>query len=427
LTIEVRVKETLIADEEIFGSMQEHYTSYDFDKLERLRKNISNKLAEANRSASSEKIIKDLQKRAVMQLQQFYKILLSDYSPTEVKHMKLYLKHNGFPDLREALRLKPAKITEKLKPPLERLECDPGRKKQLQGGIDRIEETVNVLDKEIFNYSSFSKKEQQMIERLEEINRMIETVLYLRKKIVDLRMEMETYVQKIPKPEGSLDLEAVVSKRHEDRKEELSRMLRNCEDELSSTVDEEMGAMEKLKNFLHSSGTLLDSVVKVMPRIREMTSSVVKSGSNEVTEWDVSVAVSRLDKFTSDLSDDDPLKLLGNERILDALHYIHDNGESLRDYNSVLRVRDRRKILEDDITRLKESMESFEKDESVRKERELIQQEAAKNLETFGQIRQELERSMEELDAEMKELGAGADDASSPGLGDEVEKILDKL
>lgn len=421
------MKETLIAEEEMFDLMQEHHNSYDFDKLERLQKNIAGKLAEASRSASSEKIIKDLQKRAVMQLQQFYKILLSDYSPTDVKHMKLYLKHNGFPGLREALRMKPAKIAEKLKPSLEELECDPGRKKQLQGGIDRIEETVNALDKEIFNYSSFSKKEQLMIERLEEINGMIETVLYLRKKIVDLRKEMEAYVQKIPKPEGSLDLEAVVSKRHEDRREELTRMLKNCEDELSSTVYEETEAMEKLKNFLHSSGTLLDSVVKVMPRIREMTSSVVKSGSNELTEWDVSVAISRLDKFSSDLSDDDPLRLLGNESILDALHYIHNNGESLRDYNSVLRVRDRRKILEDDIARIKESMELFEKDESIRKERDLIQQEAAKNVVIFVQIRQELERSMEELDAEMKELGADAGDATGPGLGDEVEKILDKL
>ena len=407
--------------------MQESDIPYDFDKLEKTRKSITTKLEEARKSESSDKTIRDLQKRAVMQLQQFYKLLLSDYSPKDVKQMKLFLRHGGFPDLREALRMKPAKISEKLKPPLLKLDCEPARKKQLQVALERIEETVAELDREIFNYSSFSKKEQRMFERLEEIDGKIENILYLRKKIADLTDELQAYRQKIPKPEGFLDIETVAGARQEEKKRELLRAMDEAKSSLRSAIVEETEAMEKLKSFLHSSGSLLDPVVRVMPRIREMTSSVVKSGSRELTEWDVDVAISRLDKFTAELADDDPLSLIGNDLIRSALNYIHNNSEALTDYNKVLKARERKQALEDEITRLRELTITFEATESIRKEKESVRQEAGKNLEIFVQIRQELEKSVEELRAELTELGSGDGGTGSATLEDEVNKILSRL
>ena len=420
-------KETLIAEEQIFRSMEERHISQDFDRLDRLRKRIGAKLEEARERSGSDKTIRDLQKRAVMQLQQFYKLLLSDYSPTDVKQMKLFLKHNGFPDLREALRMKPAKISEKLKPVLTRLDCEPARKRQLQTGLQRIEETVSVLDREIFNYSSFSKKEQRMLERLEEIDGKIENILYLAKKNADLQNELKTYMLRIPAPEGTLDIEALASSRYEEKRKEAVGLLASAEAELRSASAEETDAMEKLKNFLHSSGTLLDPVVRIMPRIKEMTSSVVKSAGRDVTEWDVGIALSRIDKFISSLPDNDQLRTLEPERIRDALNYIHINAEALTDYNRVLRTREKKQSLEEDMIKLRESFSSFENGSSMAKEMETARQEAAKNLEAFRQIRQEQEKSVEEIEAELRKLSSKEGGTEYADIDDEVDKILSKL
>ncbi len=407
--------------------MQERELPYDLDKLERIRKSISSKLEEVNRSSGSDKLIGDLQRRAVMQLQQFYKLLLSDYSPKDVKQMKTYLRHNGFPELREALRMKPAKISEKLRSPLSKLDCDPSRKKQLESGLERIGETVADLDREIFNYSSFSKKEQKMLERLEEIENKIGNILYLGKKINDLKSEMQSYIPKIPLPEGTLDIDAVARRRLDERRRELELKLEELEIDLREAVGGETRAMNKLKDFLHSSGTLLDPVVRVMPRIREMTSSVVKSAGMELTEWDVGVAISRLDKFVNGLPDDDPLRKLGNEQVRDALKYIHRNAEVLEDYNCVLIAREKKRLLEDDIAKVRDAVDTLEKDEGIRKERETVLQEAAKSQEAFVQIQQELERSIEELDAETADLGGEDGVPAHENLDEEVSRMLAKL
>ena len=420
-------KETLIAEEQIFRSMEERHISQDFDRLDRLRKRIGAKLEEARERSGSDKMIRDLQKRAVMQLQQFYKLLLSDYSPTDIKQMKLFLKRNGFPDLREALRMKPAKISEKLKPGLTRLDCEPARKRQLQTGLQRIEETVSVLDREIFNYSSFSKKEQRMLERLEEIDAKIENILYLAKKNADLQNELKTYTLRIPAPEGTLDIEVLATSRYEEKRKEAVGMLASAEAELRAASAEETDAMEKLKNFLHSSGTLLDPVVRIMPRIKEMTSSVVKSAGRDVTEWDVGIALSRVDKFISSLPDNDQLRTLEPERIRDALSYIHSNAEALTDYNRVLRTREKKQSLEEDMIKLRESFSSFENGRSMTKEMETARQEAAKNLEAFRQIRQEQEKSVEELEAELQKLSSKEGGTEYTDIDDEVDKILSKL
>ncbi len=420
-------KETLIAEEQIFRSMEERHISQDFDRLDRLRKRIGAKLEEARERSGSDKMIRDLQKRAVMQLQQFYKLLLSDYSPTDIKQMKLFLKRNGFPDLREALRMKPAKISEKLKPVLTRLDCEPARKRQLQTGLQRIEETVSVLDREIFNYSSFSKKEQRMLERLEEIDAKIENILYLAKKNADLQNELKTYTLRIPAPEGTLDIEVLATSRYEEKRKEAVGMLASAEAELRAASAEETDAMEKLKNFLHSSGTLLDPVVRIMPRIKEMTSSVVKSAGRDVTEWDVGIALSRVDKFISSLPDNDQLRTLEPERIRDALSYIHSNAEALTDYNRVLRTREKKQSLEEDMIKLRESFSSFENGRSMTKEMETARQEAAKNLEAFRQIRQEQEKSVEELEAELQKLSSKEGGTEYTDIDDEVDKILSKL
>ncbi len=407
--------------------MQERELPCDLDKLERIRKSISNKLEEVRRSSGSDKAIGDLQRRAVMQLQQFYKFLLSDYSPKDVKQMKTYLRHNGFPELREALRMKPAKISEKLRSPLSKLDCEPSRKKQLEGGLERIRETVADLDREIFNCSNISKKEQKMLERLEEIEGKIGNILYLGKKINDLKSEMQSYVPRIPLPEGTLDIDAVARRRLDERRRELVHTLEKLEIGLREALGGEMMAMNKLKDFLHSSGTLLDPVVRVMPRIREMTSSVVKSAGMELTEWDVGVAISRLDKFVTGLPDDDPLRKLGNEQVREALQYIHRNAEVLADYNSVLVAREKKRLLEDDIAKIRDAVDTLEKDEGIRKEREAVVQEAAKNLEAFVQIKQELERSAEELDAETAGLGGEDGVLAHASLDEEVGRMLAKL
>ena len=407
--------------------MEERHISQDFDRLDRLRKRIGAKLEEARERSGSDKMIRDLQRRAVMQLQQFYKLLLSDYSPTDIKQMKLFLKRNGFPDLREALRMKPAKISEKLKPVLTRLDCEPARKRQLQTGLQRIEETVSVLDREIFNYSSFSKKEQRMLERLEEIDAKIENILYLAKKNADLQNELKTYTLRIPAPEGTLDIEVLATSRYEEKRKEAVGMLASAEAELRAASAEETDAMEKLKNFLHSSGTLLDPVVRIMPRIKEMTSSVVKSAGRDVTEWDVGIALSRVDKFISSLPDNDQLRTLEPERIRDALSYIHSNAEALTDYNRVLRTREKKQSLEEDMIKLRESFSSFENGRSMTKEMETARQEAAKNLEAFRQIRQEQEKSVEELEAELQKLSSKEGGTEYTDIDDEVDKILSKL
>ena len=267
----------------------------------------------------------------------------------------------------------------------------------------------------------------RMLERLEEIDAKIENILYLAKKNADLQNELKTYTLRIPAPEGTLDIEVLATSRYEEKRKEAVGMLASAEAELRAASAEETDAMEKLKNFLHSSGTLLDPVVRIMPRIKEMTSSVVKSAGRDVTEWDVGIALSRVDKFISSLPDNDQLRTLEPERIRDALSYIHSNAEALTDYNRVLRTREKKQSLEEDMIKLRESFSSFENGRSMTKEMETARQEAAKNLEAFRQIRQEQEKSVEELEAELQKLSSKEGGTEYTDIDDEVDKILSKL
>jgi chromosome segregation ATPase len=396
-------------------------------ELDKLKRKIELKLRETKGSFSSGENIASLQKRAVMQLQQFYKYLLSDFSPTQFKEMHAFLKANGFPELRDALRIKPAKIAEKLKDPVENLDCDAARKKQLTALAVRIEETVGELDDEIFNSSKFSKKELEQLEELEEINSGIDAVMQLAKKIGDLEEKRRQLVSKVPAPEGELDVASVIEQRILEKRSEIDRQIAEMESDLAGLEEDELKAMNNLKLFLHSAGTLLDPIVRILPRIRSLTSDVVKSGGNDITAWDVEVAAKNLPRFFKNIDNDDPLKTIGFDRTQEALDYIIRHNEAIADYNMVLRIRAGRDELNERLSRLRESRKKLEGREERLYEESSLGQEIEKNLAALRSTEQDLEQSAEELRDALSDLGISEDSWSLEGLNERIERILRKF
>ena len=407
--------------------MQQVNPPSSLSELEKLKKRIEVKLRETKGSVSSGDNIATLQKRAVMQLQQLYKYLLSDFSPTQFKEMHAFLKTNGFPELRDALRIKPAKIAEKLKSPVEHLDCEASRKKQLTALVDRIEETVNELDAEIFNSSKFSKKELEQLEELEEIDKGIDEVMQLAKKIGDLEEKRKRLISKVPSPEGELDVVKVIEQRIMERRRELDGEIAERERRLDELEAEELEAMNNLKLFLHSAGTLLDPIVRILPRIRSLTSDVVKSGGNDITSWDVEVALKNLPRFFKNIEADDPLKTIGFDRVQEALDYIIRHNEAITDYNRVLRIRAGREELNESLYRLREMRIKLDGKEERLYEESSLGQEIEKNLAALKSAEQDLNQSVDELREALSDLGISEDSWSLDVLNGRLERIFRKF
>ncbi|MBX8631473.1 MAG: hypothetical protein KIY12_10200 [Thermoplasmata archaeon] len=407
--------------------MQGIDTAFSLTELERLQKRIETKLRETQSSSASGESIESLQKRAVMQLQQFYKLLLSDYSPTQFKEMHSFLKANGFPELRDALRMKPAKMAERLKEPVERLECEEQRKRQLAFHVSRIEETVRELDEEIFNYSRFSKKEMKLIDELEDINSRIGEILSLRDKISDLQVRREKLLARVPAPEGLLDVHSMVRERLESKKKELVEERDEIQSELGSLNNDETAAMENLRLFLHSSAALMDPVVKILPRIRFLTSSVVKSSNTEITEWDVGVALQNLKKIYNTLDDDDPVRIIGPERSEQALQYILDHPEAVSDYNRVLGIRSRKEALKERLVKIEERIAELQSPEAENAELSVVNREVEKNISMLRQTDEDLDSCRNELTEHFQRLKEVDGFDSVTSLSEEVDRMIKKL
>ncbi|MCL5678215.1 MAG: hypothetical protein M1442_02980 [Candidatus Thermoplasmatota archaeon] len=407
--------------------MQQVNLPSSFSELEKLKKRIEVKLRETKGSVSSGDNIATLQKRAVMQLQQLYKYLLSDFSPTQFKEMHAFLKANGFPELRDALRIKPAKIAEKLKSPVEHLDCEASRKKQLTALVARIEETVNELDAEIFNSSKFSKKELEQLEELEEIDNDIDEVMQLAKKIGDLEEKRKRLISKVPSPEGELDVVKVIEQRIMERRRQLDGEIAEREKRLDELEAEELEAMNNLKLFLHSAGMLLDPIVRILPRIRSLTSDVVKSGGNDITSWDVEVALKNLPRFFKNIEADDPLKTIGFDRVQEALDYIIRHNEAITDYNRVLRIRAGREELNESLYRLREMRIKLDGREERLYEESSLRQEIEKNLAALKSAEQDLNQSVDELREALSDLGISEDSWSLDVLNGRLERIFRKF
>lgn len=407
--------------------MQQVNLPSSLSELEKLKKRIEVKLRETKGSVSSGDNIATLQKRAVMQLQQLYKYLLSDFSPTQFKEMHAFLKTNGFPELRDALRIKPAKIAEKLKSPVEHLDCEASRKKQLTALVDRIEETVNELDAEIFNSSKFSKKELEQLEELEEIDKGIDEVMQLAKKIGDLEEKRKRLISKVPSPEGELDVVKVIEQRIMERRRELDGEIAERERRLDELEAEELEAMNNLKLFLHSAGTLLDPIVRILPRIRSLTSDVVKSGGSDITSWDVEVALKNLPRFFKNIETEDPLKTIGFDRVQEALDYIIRHNEAITDYNRVLRIRESREELNESLYRLREMRIKLDGREEQLYEESSLGQEIEKNLAALKSAEQDLNQSVDELREALSDLGISEDSWSLDVLNGRLERIFRKF
>ena len=407
--------------------MQQVNLPSSFSELEKLKKRIEVKLRETKGSVSSGDNIATLQKRAVMQLQQLYKYLLSDFSPTQFKEMHAFLKANGFPELRDALRIKPAKIAEKLKSPVEHLDCEASRKKQLTTLVARIEETVNELDAEIFNSSKFSKKELEQLEELEEIDNGIDEVMQLAKKIGDLEEKRKRLISKVPSPEGELDVVKVIQQRIMERRRQLDGEIAEREKRLDELEAEELEAMNNLKLFLHSAGMLLDPIVRILPRIRSLTSDVVKSGGNDITSWDVEVALKNLPRFFKNIEADDPLKTIGFDRVQEALDYIIRHNEAITDYNRVLRIRAGREELNESLYRLREMRIKLDGKEERLYEESSLGQEIEKNLAALKSAEQDLNQSVDELREALSDLGISEDSWSLDVLNGRLERIFRKF
>ena len=407
--------------------MQQVNLPSSFSELEKLKKRIEVKLRETKGSVSSGDNIATLQKRAVMQLQQLYKYLLSDFSPTQFKEMHAFLKANGFPELRDALRIKPAKIAEKLKSPVEHLDCEASRKKQLTALVARIEETVNELDAEIFNSSKFSKKELEQLEELEEIDNGIDEVMQLAKKIGDLEEKRKRLISKVPSPEGELDVVKVIQQRIMERRRQLDGEIAEKEKRLDELEAEELEAMNNLKLFLHSAGMLLDPIVRILPRIRSLTSDVVKSGGNDITSWDVEVALKNLPRFFKNIEADDPLKTIGFDRVQEALDYIIRHNEAITDYNRVLRIRAGREELNESLYRLREMRIKLDGREERLYEESSLGQEIEKNLAALKSAEQDLNQSVDELREALSDLGISEDSWSLDVLNGRLERIFRKF
>lgn len=393
--------------------------------LEELSKRINKTLQEVQGSDDSGVDVRSIQKRSIMILQQFYKLLLSDFPPTQWKEIRAYLRSIGFPPLRDTLRIKPSKLPEKLKKNLERYDGPEERKRQLQAILLRLEDAVKDLDDAIFASSKLSKKAERALERLESINGSLEEAILLMRKGEVLKADEQRALVRLPVPDGDLDIEKEAKERHKSDMESCQEELNTLESELSDSENMLNTTMERFKSFLAGSGRHLNLLVTLLPIIREITAPYVKFDSDELTDWEVSVAIKNFGKFRSRLTEGHPL-YRDEDEVLDALEHLMNNKEAIADYNAIRHLQLRVQEINESVERKKGELTRVSGEAAFQSIRRDVVRKGEENRHEYERIMNQIEGGDEEL----KEVMEGLDitvDGDIASLKSEVEELLSLL
>lgn len=363
-------------------------------------------------------------RRAVMVLQQFYRKLLSDFSPRQHKEMRLFLHANGFPTLRDAIKIKPSKLPEKLEGALSAMKLDEAKKKQLQDMIERLRGAVSDLDSAIYSSMRHSSKAEQAADRLTEIQEGLEELLVYSKRIGLLNAEIERLNARITEMESRSAREAasdLLSRSAADRTRSFEQMKHSI-----SAAEKELSEMkEKFKQHLISSGEGMRALVALLPRMKSLISGLVKSDSPDLSSWDFQVALRHRESFFSSASGDETLNGLSREELVSALEYAAGNEPFVMLYNEILRS-----TAEIEKQRLElEMLHSEVRElESGRALNSLISEEESRRESIKSQLaglQEELRQQEMEAERRSREMGIVGGDMSE--LMKEVEKLRKRI
>lgn len=360
-----------------------------------------------------------------MILQQFYKLLLSDFSPTQWQEIRAYLRSIGFPPLRDTLRIKPSKLPEKLRKNLEKYDGPEDRKKQLGATLQRLEDAVKDLDDAIFASSKLSKKAERALERLESISNSLDEAISLIKKGEVIKTDEQRALQLLPVPDGKLDIEKVARERHHANIESCKEELSSMEADLSDAETRLNGTMDRFKQFLAGSGRHLNLLVTLLPIIREITAPYVKFDSDELTDWEVSVAIKNFGKFRSKLAEGHPL-YRDEEEVLEALEHLMNNKEAIADYNAIRHLQVRVQELAEKVERKREELKRLSGESVFRSIKSEVVRKGEENRREYERIKAQIEGGEEELEVVLEELGI-AEGGDISGLKSEVEELISLL
>lgn len=393
--------------------------------LEELSKRINKTLDEVRGSSETGGDVRSIQKRSIMILQQFYKLLLTDFSPTQWKEIRAYLRSIGFPPLRDTLRIKPSKLPEKLRKNLERYDGPEDRRRQLNSILERLEEAVNHLDDAIFASSKLSKKAERALERLESINGPLdEAISLVRKKDLMLNEERKA-ARQLPVPDGELDVDKEARQKHSLEVDAAERQLESLESELAEADKRLTASMDRFKSFLAGSGRHLNLLITLLPAIREITAPYVKFDSDELTDWEVSVAIKNFGRFRSKLAEGHPL-FRDEEEVLDALEHLMSNKEAIADYNAIRHLQGQVQDIRESVERKKVELKRISGEAAFQTIRREVLLKGEENRRDYEKIRSQIEGGEEELNEILEELGI-PDSGDMSGLNAEVDELISLL
>lgn len=394
--------------------------------LEELAARVAAALDETQGMDGSTGDVKSLQKRSIMILQQFYKLLLSDFSPAEWKESKAYLRTMGFPSLRDTLRIKPSKLPERLGKCMEKFYGPEDRRKQLSSYLARLEEAVGDLDDAIFASGKVSKKAEKAVERLEELEGWMQDAVSLMKKLEMLRREADRIALQLPPPLGPLNQEALARERHKLAVEDVRSELEALEQRDREVQEQLSLAMGRFKEFLGRSGRHLNLIVSLLPLIREITAPYVKFDSDELTDWEVSVAIKNMSKHRSKLQDDHPLMKSDEESIVEALHHLMESKEAIADYNSIRRLQRSVSEIASMLEKKREQLGSVEGEAQLRR----IEAEVAQRIEESRHDHERVSAQIGAAEAELNGLFEMIGLDTDPGFAElkaEVNELLEAI
>lgn len=387
-----------------------------------MRKRIAAALEAAEDGVDS-RDVRPLQKRAIMVVQQFYKTLVSDYSPLEWKEIKNFLRSSDFPELREALRIKPAKLPARLREGLEKLQAPEERKKQLNSILERLEDAVEALDEAIYNSRPLPKRKEKAIERLQQVHDTLENLIAAYRRAAAVESEIGRFSANTL---GEDDIERLSAERHRERLANTERLLqeeRNSISELERTIEEEM---EDLKHYLMGAGEMMHVVVALLQSVRSMTSHVVKIEDEKVTEWELQVMKNQMARFLERLPEGSVLRAAGAEMCESAVDYILSNREMLDEFNDIRHLQTELKERKEKAEKISDSYEREQK-MSIREEiAQELKREAESRRMALGKLQEQLKELNEEIAALLAELGIGNGDGVR-SLATEIEENIKLL
>lgn len=396
----------------------------DTRELEELSRRIAQTLDEARGQDDSGGDVRSKQKRSIMVLQQFYKMLLSDFSPTQWKESKAFLRGAGFPTLRDALKIKPSKLPEKLGKCLERYDGPEERKKQLNAFLSRLEDAVDDLDDAIFASAKLSKKAERALERLEIIGDALETAISLLKRNEIMRAQARSINRLLAGPEGELDTEQEARARHSERISTAEAALATAKERLESSESELALAMERFRKFLSVSGRHLNLIVALLPHIREITAPYVKFDSDELTDWEVSVSIRNFGRFISGLPDGHELTGIDETAAVDALEHLMQNREAIADYNAIRHLQRSIEEQKAEVEKRVSGVREVEKPVVLDMIRAEVAGRAEESRREFQRLMSQVEGSEQQLDEVLGDIGMKEDGTGLPELRTEVDELI---